>query len=295
MASSLLVQPIWEVSQDAVVVCTFEDDPAKRTIAYINPAFTALTGYDAAEAIGKPASLCDGAKTDRALLQAAELPLHAGRPYECVVLKYRRDRTDYCYKLGLAPIKGQDGRTTHIIEAGRMIPAPFPQIDYDKHVGMVLPMPLLEYRDRKLPKHLASRPETDALQALWQMKRKNGMLPSRADFDLGSVRRWVSHLSIAAVLPDDRFQFTLFGSALADVYGRDLTGALLDELAPGDLWTVVIQHYREVVQTKQPLFCPISVSNGRWYTEVSRLLLPLSNDGVTVSFILGADYSRTVR
>jgi hypothetical protein len=176
-----------------------------------------------------------------------------------------------------------------------LIPAPFPHVDYEKqplHFGLTLPMPLLEFRDGKLPKHLTSNPETDALQTLWQQKRQNGRLPARSDFSLCSVRRWVPHLSIAAVLPDDRFQFTLFGTDLANVYGHDLTGALLDELTPSDIWTVVIQHYREVVQSRQPLFCPISVSNGRWYTEVSRLLLPLSNDGLTVSFIFGADYSR---
>jgi PAS domain S-box-containing protein len=296
--SSLLIQPIWQVSQDVIVVTTFEDDPAARSIVYVNPAFTALTGYDAAEAVGKPASLCEGAETDHALLHAAELPVHAGAPHECVVVKYRRDGTDYCYKQGLAPLKGPDGKPAFLIESGRMVPAPPPHIDTGKqppHFGLTLPMPLMEFRDGKLPKHLTSHPETDALQALWQQKRKGDRLPARADFTLGSVRRWASHLFIAAVLPDGRFQFTMFGSDLTDVYGCDLSGALLDELTPADVWKVVIQHYREVVQTKQPLFCPISVSNGRWYTEVSRLLLPLSNDGVTVSFILGADYSRAAR
>ena len=296
--SSLVIQPIWRVSQDVIVVTTFEDDPAERTIVYANSAFTALTGYDAAEAVGKPATICEGARTDPALLRAAELPLRAGEPYECIVVKYRRDGTDYCYRQGLAPLNGPEAKAKYLIESGRMIPAPFPHIDTGKqipHFGLTLPMPLMEFRDGKLPKHLTSHPETDALQALWQQKRKNGLLPARADFTLGGVRRWASHLFIAAVLPDDRFQFTLFGSDLSNVYGTDLTGALLDELTPTDVWKVVIQHYREVVQSKQPLFCPISVSNGRWYTEVSRLLLPLSSDGMTVSFILGADYSRAAK
>ena len=43
--------------------------------------------------------------------------------------------------------------------------------------------------------------------------------------------------------------------------------------------------------TRQPLFAPISVSNGRWYTEVSRLLLPLSANS-HVNFIMAADYKR---
>jgi hypothetical protein len=51
-------------------------------------------------------------------------------------------------------------------------------------------------------------------------------------------------------------------------------------------------HYREVVRTRQVLFAPISIANGRWYNEVSRMLLPLSDGGDSVSFIMAADYPR---
>jgi hypothetical protein len=85
----------------------------------------------------------------------------------------------------------------------------------------------------------------------------------------------------------------LFGTELTRVYGRDLTEFCLDQLSPGDLWSVVIMHYQAVVKTRRPLFAPISISNGRWYSEVSRLLLPLSSDDCPVAFIMGADYSRT--
>jgi hypothetical protein len=96
------------------------------------------------------------------------------------------------------------------------------------------------------------------------------------------------------VLPDGRFQFRLFGTDLSNVYGRDLTGCFLDELTPHDLWTVVTEHYRKVVATGEPLFAPISVSNGHWYNEVSRLLLPLSGND-KVYFVMGADYKRILK
>ena len=72
------------------------------------------------------------------------------------------------------------------------------------------------------------------------------------------------------------------------------TGYFLDELTPLDLWAVVIEHYRDVVRTGEPLFAPISVSNGRWYNEVSRLLLPLSGND-EANFVMGADYKRDLR
>ena len=121
-----------------------------------------------------------------------------------------------------------------------------------------------------------------------------GRFPAGGDFSLNVMARWATHLSIAVILPDGRFQFRLFGSELSNVYGRDLTGSILDELTPHDLWMVVIEHYRAVVRTGEPLFAPISVSNGHWYNEVSRLLLPLSGND-DVNFVMGADYKRELR
>jgi hypothetical protein len=73
------------------------------------------------------------------------------------------------------------------------------------------------------------------------------------------------------VTPNGRFQFRLFGTELARVFGRDLIGRFLDGLAPK---------------------APISIANGRWYNEVSRLLLPLATESGTVGFVMGADYVR---
>jgi hypothetical protein len=155
-------------------------------------------------------------------------------------------------------------------------------------------MPLREYPTALVPRHLASHPELDALQALWNKIRGDRPMPQRSDFDLDLVKQWASHMSIATVTPDGRFQFRLFGTELSRLYGRDLSGCILDDLAPKDLWSVVIMHYREVVRMRKPLFAPISIANGRWYNEVSRLLLPLTDDGdgEGVAFVMAADYPR---
>ena len=158
-------------------------------------------------------------------------------------------------------------------------------------VPLTLPMPLQEFPDGVFPEHLTSHPELEALKDLWFEVSAAGALPNRGDFTLDIMTRWAPHLSIVLVTPDGRFQFRLFGTHLATVYGQDLTGCYLDELTPRDLWSVVVEHYRAVVKSGRPLFAPVSVSNGRWYTEVSRLLLPLSGNG-SVNFVMGADYRR---
>jgi hypothetical protein len=156
-------------------------------------------------------------------------------------------------------------------------------------------MPLQEFRLGELPRHLLSHPKLDAIEAMWRKLCGGRTLPQRADFDLKSMSPWAPHLSVATVAAMGRFQFRLFGTELARVYGQDLTGRFLDELTPRDVWSVVIQHYQEVVRTRQPLFAPVSIANGRWYTEVSRLLLSLAAEGDSdqVALIMGADYVRS--
>ena len=217
---------------------------------------------------------------------------------EYVLQYYRKNGSIFQCIITRAPLVDLDGMSEYLISMYRIASEHSSKaadiVPQNRSVPLTLPMPLHEYRDGKLLKHLTSHPELDALKALWDRVRERGAFPSREDFSFDVLARWVAHISIAVVLPDGRFQFRLFGSELSNVYGRDLTGCYLDELTPRDLWTVVIEHYREVVSTGAPLFAPISVSNGRWYNEVSRLLLPLAGNG-KVHFVMGADYKRTLK
>lgn len=294
-----LVQPIWEASHYPIAVVGYDDEPEKRKFVYINSAFTDLTGYTPKEAIGRPATLVYGSKTDRMLESKRETALKNGKAHESITLHYRKDGSEYAVRAMVAPLVEPDGRAEFLIltEVPISLSERFALFedwsDGHKVVPLTLPMPLREYPLGQMPRHLDSRPDLDDLEALWHKICGGRVLPARDDFSLDVVLRWAPHLSVATVTPGERFQFRLFGTELARVYGRDLTGSFLDELTPADLWSVVIMHYREVVRTKQPLFAPVSVANGRWYNEVSRLLLPLSSGGDSVAFVMGADYVRT--
>ncbi len=195
-----------------------------------------------------------------------------------------------------------DGNTQFIIIVGTNQAAPItaasPENSFKTGVviPLFLPMPLTEITDGNLPPHLKSHPDLDAVQDLWLDSRGDRLLPLRSDFDLARMSRWASHLSIATVLPKDRFQYRLFGTDLARVYGQDLTGRFLDELTPRGLWSVIALHYQEVVRTLNPLFAPVSIAIGRWYSEVSRLLLPLATEADInrVAFVMAIDYRRTL-
>lgn len=292
-----LLQPVWEISSDPILVTSNEPDPNDRRILYVNQAFTRVNGYSKEEAIGRPPVFLHGRGTEQRTTQASEEQLKMGRSQEYTLLHYRKDGSPYQCTITRAPLIDPDGKSEYLISMWRVVPESgptAPAVEVERHgpVPLTLPMPLHELPFAHHPEHLTSNPELDALKALWVEVCGERTLPQRREFDLDVMKRWAAHISIAVVAPEGRFQFRLFGTELANVYGRDLTGSYLDELTPTDLWSVVIMHYREVVRTRQPLFAPISVSNGRWYTEVSRLLLPLATNG-GVNFIMGADYKRT--
>jgi len=293
------VQPIWDVSPVPIIVIGYNHDPQDRNIVYVNPAFTELNGYSPSEAVGRPPSLLHGPKTEQTEINECEAALRKGKPYEYAAIHYRKDGTEYFSRVTTAPLLEPDGRADFLITLQvKISPDEFSKMtglaaDASIPVPLTLPMPLHEYPSGDLPRHLPSHPELDALKEKWTEMCGDRPMPPRSGFSLEMTKRWAANLSIATVTPDGRFQFRLFGTKLIRVYGRDLTGAFLDELTPADLWSVILLHYRAVVSTRKTLYAPVSISNGRWYTEVSRMLFPLSDDGDTVNFVMGADYTRS--
>lgn len=295
-----LIQPIWDISPYPIAVTSFDRDPQSRKFLYVNPAFTKTTGYSNAEAIGQAATLLHGPKTSQAEIQDYEAIITLGKPCKTTLIHYRKDGSEYVAFSTIAPLVDPDGSAHYLIlvetehASPETVSTPGAAPNGRVVVPLNLPMPLEEFPPGLQPQHLDSHPELDAVQAIWTEKRGDRPLPLRAEFSLALMSHWATHLSVATVMPEGRFQFRLFGSELARVYGQDLTGRFLDELTPRDLWSVIVLHYQEVVRTRQPLFAPISVANGRWYTEVSRLLLPLAaeSDADTATAIMGVDYKR---
>jgi PAS domain S-box-containing protein len=296
-----LLQPIWDVSIDAIHVTSNERLRDEQKIIYVNSAFETLSGYSRKEAMGAPATILNGTDTDLEQLEMINVALHHGLPGRSYLACYRKDGSQFLCRRAAAPLVSIDGIARHFIffthqtHLGSLEGALLPQLPVtdQQTIALNIPVPLTRFARGKIPEHLKSHPELDALLALWIEKCGSGSLPQRNAFDLHTVKRWAAYLSIATVTAEGRFQFSLFGTALASVHGSDLTNRFLDEVAPRDLWAIVLMHYREVVKTRKPLFAPVSVSNGQWYTEVSRLLLPLSTNGVTVDRVMAADYQRS--
>lgn len=143
---------------------------------------------------------------------------------------------------------------------------------------------------------LPSEPSTEPIRRLlqyWRSKCVEGQLPTRRDIDPVALPYILPNLFILDVHADQeprqRFRFRLFGTELARVHGRDLTGRTLHESldpAPAD---GAVCHAMSVVEARAPRF----VAGKMHYLKKDWLnfencMLPLQDETGAVTMILGA-------
>jgi PAS domain S-box-containing protein len=94
-----------------VVDARAEDMP----LIWVNPAFTATTGYPFEEAVGRNCRFLQGPATDPAAPARMRTALEAGEDVTVTVLNYRRDGTSFWNQVAISPIHGPDGELTHFV------------------------------------------------------------------------------------------------------------------------------------------------------------------------------------
>ena len=104
---------IAESASDVIIVTTALHEPPDPLIVYVNPAFTRLTGYSAAEAIGQSPRILQGPATDRATLQAIRTSLSLGRDVHETVLNFGKGGERYWLDLRIVPLRDGNGTITH--------------------------------------------------------------------------------------------------------------------------------------------------------------------------------------
>ena len=104
---------------DQVVMVT----DAHRAIVHVNPAFTELTGYAAAEACGRDPSFLQGPDTSAEVRAAIGASIRAGAAHRCEILNYRRDGSPYWVDLQVVPVRDDSGVLTHWVSVQRDVTA----------------------------------------------------------------------------------------------------------------------------------------------------------------------------
>jgi len=124
----------------------------------------------------------------------------------------------------------------------------------------------------------------------WTQKRGARPMPRKRDIDPVELPpRLLPNIQIIEVIDGGaRFRYRLVGTASVDAFGSDYTGRHPDEMFSDDRLNFIQSIYRRVYETGLPLF-----SLNRYHTTKNvdlfayRIYMPLSEDGIQVSHILG--------
>jgi len=104
---------IAEALNDIVIVTTPDLTPPGPSIVYVNPAFTRLSGYSAAEAIGQTPRLLQGPGTSRQTLDKIRAGLQTGAPVHEKILNFGKSGAPYWLDLQIVPLRDDAGAITH--------------------------------------------------------------------------------------------------------------------------------------------------------------------------------------
>ncbi|MEM7576378.1 MAG: PAS domain S-box protein [Planctomycetota bacterium] len=114
-----LVQAAVSEVQEAVIITDAMLDAPGPRILYVNPAFSAISGYSAQEIEGLTPRVLQGPATDRDLLNRLRVALERGEPFTSETTNYRKEGTPYQVEWNIAPVRQPGGKITHWVSVQR--------------------------------------------------------------------------------------------------------------------------------------------------------------------------------
>jgi diguanylate cyclase (GGDEF)-like protein/PAS domain S-box-containing protein len=110
-----LREKVIDVSANAIVICSAVGPD--HAIDYVNPAFEEITGFAAADVLGKPLTALQGASDDQQNLDAIRAALREQREGHALLRNYRKDGSGYWNELYIAPVRDDAGVISHFVVA----------------------------------------------------------------------------------------------------------------------------------------------------------------------------------
>ena len=106
-----LYRRLVETSPEGVVLVDAQH--SERPVLYVNPGFEALTGYTAAELIGRNLRLLQGDDREQDGRHRLREALDRGETCRVLLRNYRKDGTVFWNEMTVLPLLDADGRVTH--------------------------------------------------------------------------------------------------------------------------------------------------------------------------------------
>lgn len=112
ISSDLLAQAVDQLHDGITIADARQQD---WPLIYVNAGFEKLSGYSAAELIGKPVRFLQGTDTDQAEIAVLRESLLTGVSCLVTLRNYRRDGTLFWNELSISPIRDKTGDLTHFV------------------------------------------------------------------------------------------------------------------------------------------------------------------------------------
>ena len=127
--------------------------------------------------------------------------------------------------------------------------------------------------------------------AYWASRREGGRLPGRANIDPCEMKRHLPTVSLIQVISEPRdYRLRLAGTGLYGVYGREITGKMIDDVYAPPAARYWREQLDQVVDEARPCAGFHSLAwRGAPHLSILWIRLPLASDGRKVDMILGYD------
>lgn len=117
----LLLESAVQQAGEAITITTADLEPPGPQIIFVNPAFTRITGYTAAEVKGRTPRILQGQKTERTVLEQMRQALYQRQTFQAETVNYRKDGTEFIMEWYVAPIVNEKYQVTHFVAIQRDI------------------------------------------------------------------------------------------------------------------------------------------------------------------------------
>lgn len=138
------------------------------------------------------------------------------------------------------------------------------------------------------------RPMLRRVYEYWAAKRGDRAFPARADLDPLDLGFALGNITLIDVLYDPlRFRYRLHGSVIVERVGIDLTGKLVDDVPEPERRAFILDNYRTVVETRQPLARHGKRTLDLRHWNFDSIVLPFANEaGVIDMLLICVEYTR---
>lgn len=126
-----------------------------------------------------------------------------------------------------------------------------------------------------------------SLFAYWQSHASDGRLPGSGIVDPITLRPWLGHLLLVDVLDGGaEFVYRVYGSAVAETFGQDMTGQS-PRCFPEHHVEIIVEPYRAVARDRRPRYTAHIMSvQDRKFAVWERVILPIADDAGKASQLL---------